>query len=58
MNNKEQNETIYIDKAGENRSYKFGNTTYLVNLKFNISSEKIDEIILRLIKKEIEKNNK
>ena len=35
--------------------YKIGNTTYIVKTKFNLTGESLNEIISRLIRKEIHK---
>ncbi len=35
--------------------YKIGHTTYIVKTKFNFTSESLNEIISRLISKEIHK---
>ena len=35
--------------------YKIGNTTYIVKTKFNPTGESLNEIISRLIRKEIHK---
>ena len=48
----------YSNSGAVTLSYKLGNTTYLVNLKFNTSAEKLEDILLRLIKKDIEKADK
>ena len=36
--------------------YKIGHTTYIVKTKFNFTSESLNDIISRLIKKEVQKS--
>lgn len=49
-----ENEDCSLSAENENVSeYKIGNTTYTVVTKFNFKGESLDEILARLINKEI-----
>ena len=47
-------ESSYVT-IGEPREYKIGRTTYIVTTKFNVNGESLEDIILRMIKRDIDR---
>ena len=57
MVNNVQTNTALENKPYEKLTeYKIGHTTYIVKTKFNFTSESLNDIISRLISKEIHKS--
>lgn len=56
-----KNSSINSDKEdsyvtiGEPREYKIGRTTYIVTTKFNVNGESLNDVISRMIKREIDR---
>ena len=56
-----KNSSINSDKEdsyvtiGEPREYKIGRTTYIVTTNFNVNGESLNDVISRMIKREIDR---
>ena len=50
------NATIGNETLKEATEYKIGHTTYKVTMKFNLKGESLNDILARLIKKEVQKS--
>ncbi|MBD5140741.1 MAG: hypothetical protein HDT25_04920 [Ruminococcus sp.] len=50
------NTAIGNGTLNEATEYKIGHTTYKVTMKFNIKGESLNDILARLIRKEVQKS--